>query len=173
MSKQILNFIFLYIILLLAQVLICNNVCLFNIATPFVFLFFIIRLPIHISANWMMTICFFAGLLIDIFSDTQGMNALACLVMGASRGKILDLYVPRRDEITNPVPSMKSLGIGVYLKYMLTMVLLFCLIITFVEAFTLKNFWLSMLRALGSTLFTFVLLLGIDSLVNTKNEKRL
>ncbi len=173
MVKQIINFSILALLLMAVQVLVCNNISIFGIATPFIFIYLIIRLPITLHINWTLTIAFFSGLIVDIFSDTQGMNAMACTLLGALRIPIFNLYTTRRDEITNPIPSTKSLGIGAYLKYMLTMTLCYCFIIVCIDTFSLHGFVASLLRIAGSTAITFVILLGIDSIVNTRHEKRL
>ena len=88
-------------------------------------------------------------------------------------GEKFGLYVTRKDEIADTIPSIKSLGISVYMKYLLTMTLLYCVIIVSIEAFTFHNALMSVLRALSSTILSFVVMLGIDSLVNTKHEKGL
>lgn len=95
MSKTTLQFLLLGFILVLAQVIVFNHICLFNMAVPMVFFYLIIRLPITLSVNWLLTIGFFLGLTVDIFSDTYGMNALACTVEAMLRRPILRLYVPR------------------------------------------------------------------------------
>ena len=115
-----------------------------------------------------MVIGFLAGLIIDIFGDTAGMNALACTILGAVRETVVKLYVTHDDEIADPVPSAKTLGPGAYIKYLLTMTFVYCLSVTFIEAFTLHDFLLSLYRVVGCTALTFVILLGIDALVNAK-----
>lgn len=173
MARQVIQFLILFVVLVLVQVLVCNNISIFNVATPFVFIYFLIRLPIDMRINWVLTLSFFSGLIVDVFSDTQGMNALACTLLGASRNVIFGLYVTRRDEIADTVPSMRSLGMAVYMKYLLTMTLFYCVVITFVEAFALHKALLSVLRAVCSTVLSFAVMLGIDSFVNTRNEKGL
>lgn len=173
MAKNTLQSIVLFVILGLVQVLVCNNISILNVATPFVFIYIIIRLPFTMSANWAMTYAFLAGLIIDIFSDTQGMNALACTLLSAVRTPVARLYITHNNEITDPVPSSKSLGPGIYLKYLSTMTFIYCLTVTFIEAFTLDNFLLSLYRVFGCTVISFVILLGVDTIVNAKNEKRL
>lgn len=173
MAKNLTQTIILFIVLGLVQVLVCNNISILNIATPFVFIYAIIRLPLTLHANWAMTVSFLFGLTIDIFSDTQGMNALACTVLSVFREPAVKLYVAHNNEITDPVPSSKSLGPGIYLKYLLSMTFCYCLTVTFIEAFTLRNFLVSLYRVFGCTLISFVILLGVDAIVNAKNEKRL
>lgn len=173
MSKTILQFAMLFIVLLLAQAIICNHVILFNVAMPIVFIYFIIRLPITLSTNRVLTLAFLLGLGVDVFSDTQGMNALACTLLAALRHPIFRLYFPREDDLTNPEPSIRSLGPGIYVKYLFTMVLVYCILLFAIEAFTFFNPLQLSLRILSSTVLTFVILLGIDTLTSTRREKRL
>lgn len=173
MSKTTIQTIILGIILVLAQVIVFNHICLFNVAVPMVFFYLIIRLPITLSTNWMLTIGFFLGLIVDIFSDTYGMNALACTVEAMFRRPILRLYVPREEDLTRPEPSMYSLGTSTYLKYILTMTLLYCTLIFLIEAFTFFNPIQLMMRIVFSTILSMILMLGIDSLMTPRSEKRL
>lgn len=173
MSKTIIRYFFLFIIMILAQVIIFNNLCLFNVAIPIVFIYFIIKLPITLSANWVLTLSFIIGFCIDIFSDTHGMHSLACSIIAMMRRNILRLYFQREDDLTNPEPSIHSLGIGVYTKYVFTIVLLYNTLIFLIESFSIFNLGLLILRIIASTLLTFLLIIGIDSLTIQRREKRL
>lgn len=173
MSKTALQFIILGLILVLAQVIVFNHICLFNVAVPMVFIYLIIRLPITLSLNWVLTIGFFFGLLVDVFSDTYGMNALACTVLSMLKRPVLRLYVPREEDLTRPEPSMLSLGTGVYMKYLLSMTLIYCALIFIIEAFTFFNPLQLVLRIVFSTLLSLCLMLGIDSIMTPRSEKRL
>lgn len=174
MSKSIIQFFFLFIVMILTQVIVFNNICLFNYATAFIFIYLIIRLPITLNTNWVLTVSFILGLVIDVFSNTQGMNALACTILAMSRRTILRLYFPREDDLTNPEPSIKSLGLGIYTKYLLSMVLFFCIMIFTIEAFTFFNPMQLIARIVASSVLTFILILGIDSLsIKQQREKRL
>lgn len=173
MSKTILHFFFLFIIMLLTQVIVFNHIVLFNVAMLVIFIYFIIRLPITLSVNWVMTLSFFLGLSIDIFSDTQGMNSLACTILAVLRRPIFRLYFPREDDLTIPEPSIRSLGIGIYIKYLFSMVLMYCTLIFMIEAFTFFNPLQLILRIICSSALSFLLILGIDSLTLSRREKRL
>ena len=69
MIKTVLQFIALFIILTLVQV-VCNHICIFGVAIPIVYIYFIIRLPINISVNWAMTLAFLLGITIEIFCNS-------------------------------------------------------------------------------------------------------
>lgn len=173
MSKTVLQFVILSLVLILAQVIVFNHICLFNVAVPMVFIYVIVRLPITMNANQVLTISFCLGLIVDIFSDTLGMNALSCTILAMLRRPILRLYVPREEDLTRPEPSLESLGTAVYLKYLLTMTLLYCSLIFLIESFTFFNPLQLALRVVSSTILSMLLMLGVDSLMTPRSEKRL
>lgn len=173
MTKTILQFIALYIIMVLVQVIIFNHLCLFGVAVPLAFIYFILRLPVGLGINWVMTLSFLLGLTIDIFSDTQGMNALACTVLAVLRLPVLRLYFPREEDLTDPRPSIRSLGLGIYMKYAMTLSVIYCMLFFVIEAFTFFNPLKLVLRIISSSLLTFIIIICIDSIINRRSEKRL
>lgn len=173
MLKTVIQFFILYVLMVLAQVIVFNRICLFGYAVPLVFVYFIIKLPVTLHINWVLTVSFLLGLTIDIFSDTQGMNALACTVMGLMRKSVLHLYFPREDDMTSSQPSMRSLGVSVYLKYVFSISLIYCTLFFFIENFSLFNPGRLFIKIASSTLLTFIILTAIESLRSRRNEKRL
>lgn len=173
MSKSIFNLTILFFVLLLAQVVICNNICLFNVAVPIVFIYFIIRLPLTLNINIVLTISFLMGLIIDMFSDTQGMHALSCTILAFTRKNILRLYIPREEEIADGEVSIKSVGFIPYFKFLLTIVLTYCFLIFTIEAFSFFNIMRLISQIIFSTILSFVIILGIDRITNKQREKKL
>lgn len=158
----------MFLVVIFLQV-VCNRICLFNIAVPFVFIYFILRLPLSLSVNWVMTLSFLIGLVVDIFSNTYGMYAMSSTIIGGLRKPIFTLFYPREDEMSIPIPSISTLGVSTYLKYMFTLVLIFCVVIYVIQLFTFYNFGLTLMRIIGSSLLTAVILFGFDSIVTTKS----
>ena len=70
MAKEILKYLLLFVVLVIAQVVVFNHLCLFNVAIPLVFIYLIIKLPVDLSVNWTLSVAFFLGLAVDIFSNT-------------------------------------------------------------------------------------------------------
>ena len=52
--KTILHFTILAIVLILAQA-VCNKILLFGVAMPVIFIYWILRLPINLHLNWVLT----------------------------------------------------------------------------------------------------------------------
>lgn len=172
MIKNAFVSLLLFLLMVFLQI-ICNRICLFNVAVPFVFIYFILRLPLNLSVNWVMTLSFLIGLVIDIFSNSHGMFSMASVLLAALRKPIFSLFYPREDEMTIPVPSIRTLGVGNYIKYMFTLTMLFCICIYVIQLFTFSNMILTLLRILGSSILTAIILFGFDSIANTRREKRL
>ena len=78
-----------FIGLVLLQVLILNNVHIAGYATPFLYIYFILKFSSGTSRNELMLWAFFFGLTIDIFSDTPGMNAAAAVLLAFLRPSLL------------------------------------------------------------------------------------
>lgn len=168
MTKEILKFACIFLVLVLCQVVVFNHICLFGVAIPLVFIYFIIKLPFNLSVNWVMTVSFLMGLTIDIFSNTQGMNALACTILAVCRKPVIRLYEPRQDDMPNPEPSTKTLGLWVFVKYALTLCAIYCTLYFIIEAFAFFNLVEMLLRIAGSILLTFVIVLAFDGFTSSK-----
>lgn len=168
MNKGFLRYVILFVALLLLQVLICNHIALFNVAVPVIFIYLIVCLPLNVSMGWMFTIAFFMGLCVDICADTPGVNALACTLLASVRRPVYFAYVPRDDKTKVSVPSSASLGLGTYSKYLLTMVSIYCFLAFSIEYFNFANVKDIVILAASSSLLTFIILLSIDCLINSK-----
>ena len=130
MAKTFIQYILLYIVLVLLQALVFNRICIFNVAVPYIFILFIIRLPVSLSINALLSVSFAIGLTVDIFSDTLGMHALSCTLLGLLRKPILSLYMPREDDVEGLIPTMRNIGFPVFLKYSFSVSLVYCIIIS-------------------------------------------
>lgn len=172
MTKTFLSFLLLFVVLVLAQVTIFNHIWLFGMAMPLVFIYFIISLPVTTSANWMLTLGFITGLTVDVFSNTAGLNALSCAILAGLRHPILRLYLPREEDMTNPVPSIRSTGVATYAKYILTMTITYCIVYFVIDSAGFFNIGTMSLRILASSILTFMLILATASINSWNSSAR-
>lgn len=169
MNKTYLQLAILFPVLILLQVLICNHIMLFNVAVPFIFIYFIIRYPIGVGRNIELTLSFLLGFILDIFSDTPGLNALSCTLLSGLRPKIFYAYVPRDDKTKHITPCITTIGWQNYSKYLITMSAIFCLLEFSIEFFSFASFKEIILMTIGSSLLTFIVIIGVDSLFPAPN----
>jgi rod shape-determining protein MreD len=161
--RSLIQYILLALLLLLVQVLVLNNIHLGNIATPFLYIWLILKLPNEMSRPLVITTGFLVGLVVDLFANTPGMHAFATSLLAYMKEPMMVLYVPRED-IKTGVASVKLMGMGGYLRFLATAVLLFCTTIYVIEAFTFFNLGLMALKILTSAVLTFLLIAGVDGL---------
>lgn len=168
MTKDIIYYIFLFIILVLVQALLMNHIVLFNSAVCFIFIYFIIKLPVNLSTNMLLTLSFLLGLAVDMLSDTPGLNALACTILAVLKRPFFFAYAQHDDHNRNVSPSLGSMGFFTYCKYAFTISAVYCFIALFVEFINFSDVVQIVIKAAASTLFTFLVILAIDSLVYKK-----
>lgn len=173
MAKIISSYILRLLLLILAQAVIFNNLVLFNVAVPLVFVYGIISMPVTWGTNVSMLIGFATGLLVDIFSNTLGVFTLSSTVLAFVRKPLFHLYVQRDDDLSGLRPSLRSMGAPAYLKYALTMVLAFCILCFTIDAFFIFSLWRYLLQIAASTAYTLVIIYALDSITTRQHEKRL
>lgn len=164
MTRTALTFLILFLILVPAQAVIFNNLILFNVAMPVVFIYLIISLPMTLPVNWATTIGFVTGLAVDAFCDTPGVNALSSTTLAFVRRPVFRLYMSYDDDLSGLRPSITSMGAPAFFKYSLTMVFVYCALMFSVEAFQFFNLRLLVMRTIFSTVYSFILIYAFDSL---------
>lgn len=173
MNNFTIRFIIAFLFLVPLQGLVFDKMVLFNVAVPFVFIYLIVMLPVTLGTNLSVFLGFLTGLSVDLFADTAGLNALSCTVLAFARKPMFHLYVTMDDDLAGRSPSSLTMGAAAFLKYLLTLSLVYCLMVFCIEAFQLLNLRLMLLRIFASTIYTFLLLYTLDSLLIRRREKRL
>ena len=169
MTYKILQYTFLFLVCVLFQVLVFNRIILFNIAIPIIFIYFLIRLPINLKLYYVFTLAFILGLIIDIFSDTPGVNALACTLIAALRIPIYYAYMEKDDITSRLTPCISTMGFVDYSKYLLTFIVIYCVFVFTIEYFNFADVKDIVIMSSASSVLTFVILLAVDSLIPVKS----
>ena len=164
MTKSAIKYCLMFALLIPSQAIVFNHLILFDVAVPEVFIALILLLPITTGTNLSTFLGFLAGLSLDIFCDTPGVNSLCCTVLSFVRKPVFHLYVSMDDDLAGRSPSTRTMGHSPFMKYLVTMTGLYCAMVFTVEAFQFFNFRLLLLRMFSSTAYTFILLYAVDSL---------
>lgn len=165
MPRSYMMYAILFVVLVLLQVLIFNHIALFNVAFPIIFIYFIIRMPISMNQYVFFTLAFLLGFIIDIFSDTLGVNALSCTILAGIKQPAFYAYVDRDDHSNKIIPSVMTLGLTTFAKYLITMVTIYCLLVFTIEYFSFADVKELVVLVVSSTILTFITLLATDLLI--------
>lgn len=147
---QIISF-FIY---LLYQVLILKNIVLFNTAFCFLYVAYLLFLPVEANPVFLMFVGFLMGFAIDIFYDSLGLHAFACVMVMYVRNYWLASITPQGGYDMSSTPSIAINGIQWFLMYTVPLVFLHHGVLFFVEAGGFGMFWFTMWKIITSTLFT-------------------
>lgn len=153
--------------LVLLQALILNNVHIAGYATPFLYIYLILKFEPDVSRNVLMLWAFFLGLMVDIFSDTPGMNAAATVLLAFLRPALLRLFVPR-DTMELLVPAIRTMGISPFLKYAVFGVLVHHTALLTIEFFSFAHIGSLLLHILASSVLTVGCIMAMEGI----NKKR-
>ena len=150
-----------FIALVLVQVLILNHIFLFSLATPFLYIYFILVLDKNIDRIPLMLMAFALGLAVDVCSNTPGVNAGAAVLLAFTRTGLLGLFAPR-DEFDNYEPGIYTIGIWSFVRYAFVATLLHHTALFMLESFSVLQIGYLTLRILCSTLLTVMLVMSIE-----------
>jgi rod shape-determining protein MreD len=163
MNKTTIQQILLFVLLVLLQIWLFNNIHLFGVATPFVYVYFTLKLPVKKNRNVVLLLSALIGLIIDLFGSTLGLNMFVMVVIGFLRFYLLKLFAPR-DIFEDYVPSFETLGNFMFVRYIGILTLIHVIVLHLMESFTLFNPVNLILRIVGSFILTVVLICAFESI---------
>ena len=157
---------FLFIFLILLQVIILNRINVLGFATPILYIYFLLKLPFGRNPYYTIISGFLIGLIIDIFLNTPGMNAAATTMLATFRKPILNLFYDR-EIFEEFIPGINS-GTAQFVKLTVFAVLLHITILFFIESFTLFNAAYTLMRIVASSLISIIIIISFDVLIYRK-----
>ena len=156
-----------FIGLVLFQALVLNQIHIVGYATPFLYIYFILKFNSRISRNNLMLWAFALGLTVDMFSNTPGMNAAAATCLAFFRAPLIRL-ITLRDMDEGFRPGVKALGFSSFFRYSLLTTSLFCTILLLIDTFSFFNPLVLIGKILTSVLSTMRCILCMESLGRKK-----
>lgn len=165
-AKHILRFI----LLVLVQVLIVQNINLSSYIIPLPYVLFIILLPFETPKLLLLIISFILGCTIDVFHNSSGLHASACTVMGFSRYYLLKFMAPREGYDAALKPIVDDMGLQWFITYAGGLILIHHFFFFYLEVFRFSEFLRTFIRVILSSISTFVLIYLFQFLFYTKRK---
>lgn len=159
--NKFIKYTILFVLLVLVQVLLLNNVKIFGIGA-FLYVYFILVFPTSVSNKLFLPICFLLGLSIDVFLNTYGVHAAACTAVAFFRP-----FIIKRTIQFDGIDSLNELTFKIlkrnnYVLYALILILLHHFILFALQAFSVNLILLVLWKTILSTIFTFILLMVVQ-----------
>lgn len=157
-----------FVLLILAQVLIFNAMNFMDSINPLVYVIFFYWYPIKGNRTLFMIISFLLGLIIDIFSDTMALNAIASLTVAYARPVIMRFCFGVNYEFQNF--SFKNTTKVQRITFMALLILIHQLVFFSLEILSFAHILLILKKVFATGLVTLILCTLFSSLFSPTSE---
>ena len=173
MNKYLVAHSFQFVVFLGLQILLLRNLVLFNTAFCFLYIGFLLFLPIQMPKVMLLLLAFVSGITVDIFYDTIGINAAAALLLAYLRPYVLLVLTPRDDYEKSDSVNVHVMGWRWFSVYTLFLVFIHHLALFFLELGSFREVGFTLVKVVVSTVFTFLVLVIIQLLFfSTRRSNR-
>lgn len=148
-----------FVLYLLAQVMLFRQLVLFDTAFCFLYVAFILLLPIETNPIILMFTGFLLGFFIDIFYDSLGLHALSLVLVAYLRNYWLATITPQGGYDAGQGPTLAVNGLQWFMVYSIPLVFVHHAVLFFAEAGGFGIFWFTMSKVMTSLLFTMTVIL--------------
>ena len=153
-----------FFVYLFFQVLILKNAVLFHTAFCFLYVGYLLLLPVETNPLILMAAGFVMGFFVDVFYDSLGLHAMTCVLLMYARNHWLSGLTPQGGYDANAVPAMAANGTQWFLVYVTPMVFVHHSVLFFTESGGFGYFWLTLGKAFASTLYTVLVMVMVEFL---------
>lgn len=154
----------LFVVLVVLQVLVFNQISIFGFATPFVYIYFLLKPPIGRNLFFVIITGFILGFIIDIFLNTPGINAASTTLVAAFRQPLLNLFYTK-DETEEYIPNIYT-SPGSFIKYLVVAIIIHQTALYTLESLSLFNLHIVILRWAASIILTSITLFAVDAFIH-------
>lgn len=157
-----------FVVLVLIQVLLLNNINFMGYINPYIYILFIILYPINNNRMLFLFLSFLLGLTIDGFLDSGGVHAAACVFIAYTRPLFLKFAFGMTYE--HQTVKINTSDIGQRLTYFTLIVVVHHLFLFSLEVFNTSKVLLILKKTLFSSIFTVILCVFITILFSRKSK---
>lgn len=168
MNKFLVSNITRFVILVLIQVLILNNINFLGFINPYLYVLFILLLPLNLTHYKVIFFSFLMGLTIDLFEDSGGINAAASVLIGFLRPSFLRFSFGISYE--HQTVKFHQTPFAQRFTYISLLVVIHHLVLFSLEIFNLSYIILILKKTLFSSIFTILLILIVSGIFQ-QNKK--
>lgn len=164
MIRILSKYMVMFVSLVLVQVLIFNQVQFSGFFNPYVYVLFIILLPLSTPRYAVLILAFLLGLTIDVFSNSLGVHSAATVFAAYLRPLVIRIISNREDDKSD-YPGLNQNKLTWFISYVLLMVLLHHTVLFYLEVYTFANFLNTLYRVILSSLFSIIIIVLSQFLV--------
>jgi hypothetical protein len=141
--------------------------------TPYIYFLFLLWLPFGTNRITMTLIGFVFGYSLDLFTNTPGLHAAACTLIGYLRPTVLNLLLAQEaSEEINKEPSIGSMGWGPYFIYVFVLTFVHHFYLVLLEWLQFGSFTYFIGKVITTSLMSLLLIFLVELIMNRRKLKR-
>ena len=154
---------FLTVVFCLAfQIFFLRDISIGSYAFCFIYLWPIVKAPLDVPPILFVIFAFILGWFVDIFYNTHGMHAAACLVIAFLRPSLINVLTPANGYDDRSNISLKEMSWLWYLPFVFIILLAHHLILFLLEASDTSLIWMSLIRSVFSAVLGLLVFLTFE-----------
>ena len=168
MNNSLYSSIVSFILLVLVQVLVLTNINFMGYINPYIYILFILFYPIRNNRMSFILVGFILGLTVDLFLDSGGIHAAACVTIAYIRPLILKFSFGTVYE--NQTIKFDTVDFASKLVYISILTFIHHFILFSLEIFNTSKIILWIQKTLFSSIFTIILSVLITIIFSKKTK---
>lgn len=157
MTNTIITNTLRFILLVLLQVLVLNNINFLGYVNPYLYVLFLVMYPFNTPQSLFMFVAFLLGITIDAFEDSGGINAAACVFIAFIRPAFLRFSFGVSYDYQTV--KLSNTPFGARVGYVMLIVFIHHFILFTLEMFDFSHIFLILKKTIFSGIFTTLLIL--------------
>ncbi|MBA3647388.1 MAG: rod shape-determining protein MreD [Chitinophagales bacterium] len=162
-----------FILLVLGQVLILNNIHLHGLFNPYIYPLFILLLPFQTSRGLQLLLAFLLGLVIDFYSGTGGLHASALTVVAFLRPYLIIAMKPNDGYQPEDRPTISSMGFTWFSIYASILIFVHHLYFFIIETLSLQQIFFVFSKIIISAAVSVLLMILLQYVFYRRKKTRL
>lgn len=159
-----------FLVFLVVQILLLKSLVLFGTAFCFLYVLFILLLPIEIKTVPTLILAFVLGLGIDLFYDTLGIHTASLLAMAFVRRRWIKMIMPRGGYDDDLEPSVMNMGFLWFFTYSSPLIFLHHFLFFYVDNLGTGLFLFAVQKIIASAIFVFIVSIIVQLLFYSRRR---
>lgn len=152
-----------YILIMLLQVFLFNQLQLWGVCHPFVYVLVLLMLPVTLPHSIDMLIGAIVGVIMDVFCNSIGVHMSACVLVMFIRPYLLGGIVNDIDRLNEQI-CLRLIGTEAMVKYLCILIIIHHFIVFILSAWNWAHIGFVLAETLVSSTITFLVILGYNIL---------
>jgi rod shape-determining protein MreD len=172
MTRTVFRYILHFLILTIIQQFVLDNLFLFNMIHPYIYLTLILMLPVNINKYAYISIAFVYGFIIDALSFSYGLHTTTLVLIGFLRPYMMRLFISEEQIEQNIEVHFTTLGARRYLISLLIILFIHHSLLNILQVFSFREYFFTLYKT-ALNIFASLLIIVVYDLtffVKTKGN---